>query len=58
MALASKPIKDDNWFASPAPFPETAKTALREQIALAIQGEQTAQEALDKVVAIANEDLQ
>jgi len=58
VALASKPIKDDNWFASPAPFPETAKTALREQIALAIQGEQTAQEALDKVVAIANEDLQ
>ena len=30
---------------------------LREQIALAIQGKQSAQEALDKVVKIANEDL-
>ncbi|OZG68063.1 ABC transporter substrate-binding protein [Bifidobacterium eulemuris] len=57
IALASKAVKDDNWFASPAPFSENAKTALREQIALAIQGEQTAQQALDKVVEIANEDL-
>lgn len=57
VALASKAVKDDNWFASPSPFSENAKTALREQIALAIQGEQTAKEALDKVVKIANEDM-
>lgn len=57
VALAAKAIKDDNWFASPAPFSENAKTALREQIGLAIQGEQSAQEALDKVVEIANEDM-
>lgn len=57
VALASKAVKDDNWFASPSPFSENAKTALREQIALAIQGQQTAKEALDKVVKIANEDM-
>lgn len=55
--LASKPIVEDDWFASPAPFSENAKTALREQIALAVQGGQTARQALDKAVAVANEDL-
>lgn len=55
--LASKAVLDDDWFASPAPFSENAKNSLREQIALAIQGKQSAQEALDKVVKIANEDL-
>ena len=57
MVMASKPIFEDNWFASPAPFSERAKTVLREQVALAIQGKQSAQEALDKAVKTANEDL-
>ena len=57
VALASKAVKDDNWFIAPGPFSENAKTVLREQIARAIQGEQTAQEALDAAVKVANEDL-
>ncbi|MDF7664697.1 sugar ABC transporter substrate-binding protein [Bifidobacterium sp. ESL0745] len=55
--LASNAIKDDNWFASPAPFSENAKTKLREEIAKAIQGKQSAQQALDKAVEAANSDL-
>ena len=57
VALASKAVKDDDWFIAPGPFSENAKTVLREQIARAIQGEQTAQEALDAAVKVANEDL-
>lgn len=57
VVMASKPIFEDNWFASPAPFSERVKTVLREQVALAIQGKQSAQEALDKAVKTANEDL-
>lgn len=58
VALASKAILDDDWFASPAPFSENAKTKLREQIAMAIQGKITARQALDKAVAVADEDLE
>lgn len=57
VSFAAKAIRDDNWLASPASFSENAKTSLREQIALAILGKQTPQQALDKAVEVANRDL-